>query len=90
MMQAYYLIIRKVTELDITFHRKIGQDILDVTKRRNRKLKDIDIEINGYIQKFGKLSPILYEFLTGKKLDINNDPSSSTSTGLPPTTTSKN
>ncbi|CAF5110421.1 unnamed protein product, partial [Rotaria sp. Silwood1] len=37
-----------------------------------------------------KLTPILYEFLTGEKLDINNDSSSSTSTGLPPTTTSKN
>ncbi|CAF4990376.1 unnamed protein product, partial [Rotaria sp. Silwood1] len=36
-----------------------------------------------------KLSPVLYEFLTGKKFDINNDPPSSTSTGAQ-RTTSKN
>ncbi|CAF3704678.1 unnamed protein product [Rotaria sordida] len=67
--------------------------------RNTKQVKYIDLEINDYVQKrtdstfqlknLVKLSPILYELLTGRKLDINNDPPSSTSTAAQ-TTTFKN
>ncbi|CAF0902650.1 unnamed protein product [Rotaria sordida] len=69
------------------------------TNRNTKQVKYIDLEINDYVQKrtdstfqlktLVKLSPILYELLTGRKLDINNDPPSSTSTAAQ-TTTFKN
>ncbi|CAF3987749.1 unnamed protein product, partial [Rotaria sp. Silwood1] len=70
-----------------------------IENRNTKQVKDINVEINDYLQKqtdsnfqlknLVKLSPVLYEFLTGKKFDINNDPPSSTSTGAQ-RTTSKN
>ncbi|CAF3507507.1 unnamed protein product [Rotaria sp. Silwood1] len=71
----------------------------DYLNRNTKQVKDVNVEINDYLQKqtdsnfqlknLVKLSPVLYEFLTGKKFDINNDPPSSTSTGAQ-RTTSKN